>query len=77
METLTRKKEVIPPEKWAELRPYLLMIDIEGWIAIRTQWYEACRQAGPLGKDCNVMVNTIDTMIRKFDDLARKVFEKP
>lgn len=58
-------------EQWQDKRPYLISIDPEGWSAIKAQWYEACRVAGP---KCNQQVDSIDSLIRRLDDIARMTF---
>lgn len=70
--TVTHKEEIITPGKWKELRPYMLMLDPDGWAAIKKNWLEACRIAGP---DCNVQVDSVEKVIRALDALAGAILQ--
>lgn len=52
----------------------MLMIDAKSWTDIKTDWLKACRVAGP---DCNLTVQSVDTVIRAIDDLAKKFIPLP
>lgn len=65
--TVSRKQELIPSEKWKEMRPKMLMIDATSWTEIKKDWLKGCRMAGP---DCNVQVESVDKVIKQIDALA-------
>lgn len=58
----------VSAKDWAEKRPFMIMIDPEGWSQIKIQWYEACRYAG---EKCNVTVDSVDSIVRKLDEITR------
>lgn len=66
----THREQLIPAKEWAALRPYHLVIDPEGWRDIKTQWIQLCQMQGP---DCEIQVDSIDSLIRKLDDLAKVI----
>lgn len=64
MTTVTRKQELIPAPLWKEQRKAMLMIDAKSWTDIKLDWLKACRIAGP---DCNVQVQSVDSVIQALD----------
>lgn len=74
IETVTRVNRLYNAEEWAARRPYMLMIHAKSWTEIKKDWLQACRIAGP---DCNVQVDTIDSVIRAIDEILKKVIPMP
>ena len=72
VETISGNQAILGPEEYEKVRPYMLMIDPEGWKAIRASWYKACRMAG---ERCNVTVDSIDEVIKKLDALAGRLIK--
>lgn len=72
--TVTQKTELVNATDWAKQRPYMLMIDAESWTNIKKDWLKACRLAGP---NCNVMVDSVDRVVKALDSLASSVLKKP
>lgn len=70
--TVTRKQELIGAKEWAEKRPKMLMIDAQSWTEIKKDWLKACRMAGP---DCNVAVDSVDSVIKALDKVAGTVLK--
>ena len=70
--TVSKKTEIVPAEEWKKLRPKLIMIDAKSWTAIKLSWLKACRYAGA---DCNVQVQSIESVILKLDSLAKRVLQ--
>lgn len=50
----------------------MLMIDAESWTEIKKDWLKACRIAGP---DCNVAVDSVDSVVKKLDEIASKILK--
>lgn len=73
VESSTWKEGFISHADWQKKRPYMLMIDPEGWKAIKDQWYYACRKAGPQG--CSQQIDSIDGLIKWLDHLASVVLK--
>lgn len=71
VETVTHKEGLVPAEEWRKKRVFMLMIEPEGWKVIKDQWYKECRKAGP---NCNVMVDSIDGLVRKLDKISEGIF---
>lgn len=71
LETVTHKTGSLTVEQWAELRPYMIMIEPEGWSAIKGVSYKACRTAG---EKCNVKVDSVDQLLKRLDSIARVAF---
>lgn len=69
--TVNRKAAIVPAKEWADRRKIMLMIDARYWTEIKKDWLKACRIAGP---DCNVQVNSVDTVIQELDKAAKKLF---
>lgn len=70
VETLSGQEGLVNANDWAAKRPYMLMLDPEGWTEIKKKWLEACRYAGD---ECNMEVESIDKVIRLLDSIARAV----
>lgn len=70
VESVTGARGLIGANDWANKTPYMIMIDPEGWTAIKKSWYQACRMAG---KKCQQEVESIDSVIRTLDSLAESV----
>lgn len=70
VETLSGDEGLVNEDDWADMRPYMIMIDPRGWTEIKKKWLEACRYAGD---ECNMEVESIDKVIRLLDDIARTV----
>lgn len=68
--TTSHREELVSAEDWAAERPYHIILRSKDWAQIKTAWLQACRIAGP---DCKVMVDSIDSLIKSVDDLARKI----
>jgi hypothetical protein len=68
----SHKEELISAGAWAKLRPYQLIIDPDGWRAIKTGWLQACRMAGP---NCQTQVDSIDSLIKAIDGVASGVLK--
>lgn len=73
IETLTKKRGVIPCEEWKKMRPFMLMIDPEGKKEIFAQWGEACRWAGYNEQTCNVKMKSIRGTVEGLDKLAGSI----
>lgn len=73
IESTTHKRGLISAADWAKKKPFMLMIDPEGWDLIKKQWYEACRIAG---EKCNVTVDSIDKLVKQLDAIARVAFSR-
>ena len=72
--TVNRKASLVSAEKWKERRKTMLMIDSKYWTEIKKDWLKACRYAGP---QCNVMVDSIEQIIRSMDAVAKKLIPLP
>lgn len=70
--TVTRKQELIGAEEWKKMRPKMLMIDATSWTEIKKDWLKGCRMAGP---DCNVQVESVDSVIKKIDAMANQIYK--
>lgn len=70
VESVTGARGLIGANDWSQKTPYMIMIDPEGWTAIKKSWYQACRMAG---KKCQQEVESIDSVIRSLDSLAESV----
>lgn len=71
IESLTKKSGMISCQEWAEIRPYMIMIDPEGKKQVFGQWAEACRWAGQ--KKCNVELDSVKKTVETLDSIASKV----
>lgn len=74
VESLTKKRGIIPCEQWALQRPLMIMIDPIGKRQIFEQWSEACRWAG---EDCNVQLDSVKKTIQTLDSIAEKLIPLP
>lgn len=74
VESGTWREGLIGPEEWAKKRPLMIMIDPEGWKAIKDQWYEACRKAGA---KCTSQVDSIVGLIKTLDSISSQIIPKP
>lgn len=70
VKTVSPIEGTINAEEWKKIAPYLLCVDPDGWAQIKLGWLKACRLSG---KDCNVMVDSVDTLVKQLDDIARQV----
>lgn len=70
--TVTRESKLISAEDWKKMRPYMLMIHVDDWSAIRKDWLRACRIAGP---DCNVQVESVDKVIKAIDKIVKSIVQ--
>lgn len=70
--TVSQKTELVGPIEWAKQRPTMLMIDADSWTEIKKDWLKACRIAGP---QCNVIVDSVDSVVKALDEMARKVIQ--
>lgn len=70
IETLSHKEGLLGPDAWEAKRPFTLCVDDAGWAQIKLHWLKACAIAGP---DCNVMVDSVDQLVRQLDQLAKQV----
>lgn len=68
--TVTHKEELINAKDWAAMRPYSLILDPDGWKAIKTSWLQACQMAMDQGEACNIEVDSVDQLVRSLDALA-------
>ena len=69
---ITQKQRLIPHDEWEKQRPYRVMIHIDYWTEIKKSWKKVCRYAG---EDCNVQLESMDSVIRGLDDLIKKIAE--
>lgn len=67
--TVTHKQELIGATEWANMRPYMLMLDDGGWKDIKTEWLQACQMAD----SCNITVDSVDTLIQNLDAIASTI----
>jgi len=71
VETVTKNFGVVQKDEWAKRIPYMIMLDPEGWTEIKKSWLKACRMVKD--KKCNIEVESVDTVIRKIDDITRSI----
>lgn len=71
VETVSGKTGLIGPKEYAEMRPYMLMITVEGWMKIKLFIMEQCRKAGA---NCDTQLNSVSDTIKKVDTLVEKYF---
>lgn len=71
--TVNQKGSLVSADDWKERRKKMLMIDAAYWTDIKKDWLAACRMAPP---ECNVMVESVDSVVRNLDSLARKLIPK-
>lgn len=67
--TVTHSQELINARDWANMRPYMLMLDDSGWKDIKTEWMQACQMAD----SCNVTIDSVDTLIQNLDAIAGSI----
>ncbi len=65
--TASHKEGLLTAEDYKAKRPYMIMIDPDGWATIKENWLAACLTAGP---QCNEKVLSLDSMVRKLDGIA-------
>lgn len=73
VESLTKKSGLISCQDWAQIRPFMVMLDPEGKKQVFGQWSEACRWAG--SKKCNVELDSVKETVEKLDGIAEKVIK--
>lgn len=73
VESVTGKKGLIKCEEWKAIRPTLIAIDPEGKKEVFNAWTEGCRWAG---KNCNVQLKTVKTVIDKVDAITSKIIKR-
>lgn len=71
IETVTHKTGLVSAEGWAKMAPFMIMIDPDGWAAIKKNWYVECRSA----KQCTVTVDSIDNLVKQLDSVAGAVLK--
>lgn len=69
--TVTHKGSLIDAKKWAEERPYYLMIHVDEWTEVKKDWLKGCRMLIADGKKCAVAVDSIDSAIKKLDSMTK------
>lgn len=72
VETKSHKEGLITAQQWLSIREVVVCVDDNGWATIKQGWLAACRMAGP---DCDVMVNSVDQLVRKLDGIAKTVIQ--
>lgn len=72
--TITHKSYLVPANQWAKERPKMIMIRAKDWTKIKIDWLKACRLAGP---QCNVAVDSVDSVIKALDKIAGQVIPIP
>lgn len=72
-ETISGKTGLIGADEWKTKVPYMIMIDPDGWAAIKKNWYLECRKANG---NCNTTVDSIDGIIKQIDGIAGAVLGK-
>ena len=75
VETVTHNRGTLTPEEWAAKRPYMIMVDPEGWAEIKKSWLKACRMAG--SKRCSTQLQSVADLIQVLDEIASKVIKLP
>jgi hypothetical protein len=68
--TVVNTNRLVSKDEWAKERPYMLMIHAKYWTEIKKDWLRGCRLAGP---DCNVQVESVDSVIQALDKILKGV----
>ncbi|KHD88839.1 MAG: hypothetical protein OM95_06905 [Bdellovibrio sp. ArHS] len=67
---LSKKKRIISNQEWEAQRPYMIMVHADQWSKVKLSWKKACRYAGD---ECNVALESVDSVIKALDGLVEKV----
>jgi hypothetical protein len=70
VDSLTKESGLIRCEQWAEMRPFMVMLDPEGKKQVFNQWSEACRYAG---EKCNVQLTSVKKTVETLDGIAGRI----
>lgn len=71
--TLSHKAYLVPAEKWAKMRPHMIMIHVDFWTKIKLDWLKGCRMLIRDGQKCNVAVESVDKAVMQLDAILKQI----
>lgn len=74
--TITHKAYLVPADKWAKMRPHMIMIHADHWTKIKIDWLKGCRMLIRDGQKCAVAVESVDKAVMQLDAILKQ-FIKP